>query len=129
MLYLTYKNIGVNMKNAKPIDLHKINEWDLELKLDKNQKKAITTTNEAVKKMLYDYTKMDESTPQAAAIRKMVKRLGENDIPVNNSDYYLAMSITHKKPLMSKTYIDTFNISPAKNIPIATRDASRFYMI
>ena len=97
--------------------------------LDKNQKKAITTTNEAVKKMLYDYTKMDESTPQAAAIRKMVKRLGENDIPVNNSDYYLAMSITHKKPLMSKTYIDTFNISPAKNIPIATRDASRFYMI
>ena len=28
------------MKNAKPIDLHKINEWDLELKLDKNQRIA-----------------------------------------------------------------------------------------
>ena len=88
--------------------------------LTDTQKSTLTKDNITFKKILYDYQKMDESTPQAASVRKMIKRLGENNIPVHNKDYHLAMSLIHEKPLMSKTIIDTFNITPDKDFLIVT---------
>ena len=89
--------------------------------LTDTQKSTLTKDNITFKKILYDYQKMDESTPQAASVRKMIKRLGENNIPVHNKDYHLAMSLIHEKPLMSKTIIDTFNITPDKDFLIVTK--------
>ena len=46
----------------------------------------------------------------------MIKRLTETGIPIIDKEFYLAHSIMNNQPLISKTYIDLFNISPAEEV-------------
>lgn len=72
--------------------------------------------NEPLKYILENYHKMNENTPEAEMIRKMVDRFQNADIPIPNKNYYLAESIVNNQLLMSKTYINTFEIKPNDNI-------------
>ena len=68
--------------------------------------------NGEIQYFLYNYKKMDENTQQAKAVRQMVSRLADANIPFENYRYFLADSLLHDKPLMSKIYIDKFNVKP-----------------
>ena len=68
---------------------------------------------------------MNESTPEASAIRKMVKRLNEAGIDISDNKYYLAHSLVNDQPLMSKTLIDAFEIKPNDYISVITEKATR----
>lgn len=76
--------------------------------------------NEPLKYVLETYHKMNEKTPEAEMVRKMVGRLKEADIPIPNKNYYLAESIVNNQSLMSKTYIDKLGITPNDEISVIT---------
>ena len=80
--------------------------------------------NEPLKYVLETYHKMNEKTPEAEMVRKMVDRLNNADIPIPNKNYYLAESIINNQLLMSKTYINTFGINPNDNIEIISNKSA-----
>ena len=80
--------------------------------------------NEPLKYVLETYHKMNEKTPEAEMVRKMVDRLSNADIPIPNKNYYLAESIINNQLLMSKTYINTFGINPNDNIEIISNKST-----
>ena len=80
--------------------------------------------NEPLKYVLETYHKMNEKTPEAEMVRKMVDRLKNADIPIPNKNYYLAESIINNQLLMSKTYINTFGINPNDNIEIISNKSA-----
>ena len=80
--------------------------------------------NEPLKYVLETYHKMNEKTPEAEMVRKMVDRLSNADIPIPNKNYYLAESIINNQLLMSKTYINTFGINPNDNIEIISNKSA-----
>ncbi len=81
--------------------------------------------NQPLRYVLDSYHKMNESTPEASAIRKMVKRLNEAGIDISDNKYYLAHSLVNDQPLMSKTLIDAFEIKPNDYISVITEKATR----
>ena len=89
--------------------------------------------NEPLKYILESYPKMNENSPEAVAIRKMLKRFKEADIPVVNKEFYLADSVVNNQPIMSKTYIDLFGITPNDSVRVlstkTTRTTNYFDMI
>lgn len=80
--------------------------------------------NEPLKYVLETYHKMNEKTPEAEMVRKMVDRFKNADIPIPNKNYYLAESIINNQLLMSKTYINTFGINPNDNIEIISNKSA-----
>lgn len=80
--------------------------------------------NEPLKYVLETYHKMNEKTPEAEKVRKMVDRFKNADIPIPNKNYYLAESIINNQLLMSKTYINTFGINPNDNIEIISNKSA-----
>ncbi len=80
--------------------------------------------NEPLKYVLETYHKMNEKTPEAEMVRKMVDRFKNADIPIPNKNYYLAESIINNQLLMSKTYINTFGINPNDNIEIISNKST-----
>lgn len=80
--------------------------------------------NEPLKYVLETYHKMNEKTPEAEMVRKMVDRFKNADIPIPNKNYYLAESIINNQLLMSKTYINTFRINPNDNIEIISNKSA-----
>lgn len=80
--------------------------------------------NEPLKYVLETYHKMNEKTPEAEMVRKMVDRFKNADIPIPNKNYYLAESIINNQLLMSKTYINTFGINPNDNIKIISNKSA-----
>lgn len=80
--------------------------------------------NEPLKYVLETYHKMNEKTPEAEMVRKMVDRFKNADIHIPNKNYYLAESIINNQLLMSKTYINTFGINPNDNIEIISNKSA-----
>lgn len=80
--------------------------------------------NEPLKYVLETYHKMNEKTPEAEMVRKMVDRFKNADIPIPNKNYCLAESIINNQLLMSKTYINTFGINPNDNIEIISNKST-----
>lgn len=80
--------------------------------------------NEPLKYVLETYHKMNEKTPEAEMVRKMVDRFKNAGIPIPNKNYYLAESIINNQLLMSKTYINTFGINPNDNIEIISNKSA-----
>lgn len=86
--------------------------------IEKSRKVGLTGSNESLYNILESYSKMDEATPMAAQVRKMVQRLTEAEIPIHNQNYLCAKSILNNQPLMSKTYVDSLGLTPESSIKI-----------
>ena len=76
--------------------------------------------NEPLHYIFDNYHKMNENTPEAASIRKIVHRFKDADIYIPNQNFYLAESLVKNQPLMSKTYVDLFGIKPFQNMDVYT---------
>lgn len=97
--------------------------------LDKNRKEKLTYTNQALYYILNTYSKMDEKTPMAEQVRKMVKRLADSNILIKNQNYLCARSIRSNQPLMAKTYVEALGLTPESKIEIMSdRYISKSYL-
>ncbi len=107
--------ITTSLSETMPLELLKGKEF-----------KGITNKygNNPLKHIFESYHKMNENTPEAVAIRKIVERFKEADIPIENKEYYLAESIVNNQPLMSKTYIDALGIKPNDNINVISNKSA-----
>lgn len=90
--------------------------------IDKSSKADLTRSNKAIYHILDSYSQMDESTPLAAQVRKMVRRLADAEIPIYNDSFLCAKSIRSNQPLMSKTYVEALNLTPESKIEIISEN-------
>jgi len=86
--------------------------------LEKDELPSLTYANGTIRYLLNSYSKMDEASPQAQQIRKMVKRFSETGIPIHNKEMLCAQSILSNQPEMSKIYIENFNLTPESGVEI-----------
>ena len=86
--------------------------------IEKSRKVGLTIENRTLHNILDSYSKMDEATPMAAQVRKMVQRLIDAEIPIHDSSYFCAKSIINNQPLMSKTYVDALGLTPQSSVGI-----------
>jgi len=90
--------------------------------------RMLYNTNLGIRNSLKNYLQIDENSKEAEAVRKMVKRLFENNVRVPVYPQFFAECLLNGKPQMCKTLMEDLGLSPFTEVPmIRDEDSSVFH--